>query len=259
MSSSLAGLRTLLAATFAFALLLGLTPVRAADVEPAADRVLRDMGNYLTQGTQFSLQVEELYDAVLELGPIVQMRATAKVAVRRPDRLRVIKRGDSEDQDLWYDGKQFTLLDVRRGQYGTVEVPPTLDSALDHLAEKYGLTFTLSDLVYPDVYNVLIENVRTGLYLGRSSVRGVSAHHLLFVQEDIDWQLWVADAFASVPLKVVINFKKEPGNPRFMAWLFDWDFSPRLADDVFQFAPPSGSESVDFVEMVGRRVRSHEQ
>ncbi len=51
----------------------------------------------------------------------------------------------------------------------------------------------LAELLYSDVYEGLTKNVQAGFYFGMSEVDGVPCHHLVFVQESIDWQVWIED------------------------------------------------------------------
>ena len=125
--------------------------------------------------------------------------------------------------------------------YRTSPVPATIDAALDHAAENLDLVAPLADLVYSDPFKILIANVQRGEYLGIQQVRSRSAHHLRFTQEKIDWQIWVADDWEPVPLKVVISYKAAPGHPQFIAWLSDWNFSPYLPDSLFEFSAPAGA------------------
>lgn len=256
MISHTPALGTALAAIVAITGLGDLPAAMASEVEASADRVLRAMGDYLKQSDQFTFRVEELYDVRLEVGAKLQLRRVADVAVVRPDRLYAHSRGDISEERLWLANGRLTMLDVRRAAYATAEVPASIDGALDRLANHYGLTISLADIVYADPYSIMIENVQKGLYLGKHSVRGQSAHHLLFVQDDIDWQVWVADGFVPVPMKVVLTFKKADGHPRLVAWLTDWEFSSRLPASLFDFAAPSWANEMKFEALLEQRKRS---
>ena len=36
--------------------------------------------------------------------------------------------------------------------------------------------------------------------------------------------------------------KKAPGSPEWMAYLYDWNLSPQLQDNLFVFTPPGGAK-----------------
>jgi len=210
-------------------------------IDPVAARVLRTMGGYLQHAERFRFRVDEVSDRIEDNGARTQYEVYSDVAVHRPNRLRADSRGDAGREAIFYDGHSLTVMDFQTMDYRRSVVPDSIDAALDYAAQKLGLTAPLEDLVYSDPYKVLIENVQQGEYLGVQQVRGQSAHHLRFTQQTIDWQIWVADNWEPVPLKVVISYKSEPGQPQFIAWLSDWNFSPYLPDSLFDFAAPPGA------------------
>ena len=214
-------------------------------VDARVDALLRHMGDYLENASEFSFHTEVNYDRVLDGGQKILYGRRAEIAMRRPNRLHVIVNGDLVNERIWYDGKIFTLMDLSNFEYVKVEVPSTLDQALDFMAIEYGISSPVSDVLYSDVYAVLIENVATGTYVGQSEVRGVPTHHLAFTQASIDWQLWIEDGANPVPRKAVITYKNVPSSPQFTVWLSNWNFSPRLADSLFEFLPPDGAQQVE--------------
>jgi hypothetical protein len=224
-------------------------------IEKTADRLLRQMGEHLAAAPQISFRIEELYDAILESGVKVQYRGTASAAVSRPNRLRVRMRGDGFDRQLWYDGERLSLYDAVGRTFADAPVPPKIDAMLDYVASEFGVTSSLSDLLYSSPYEILIEKVKAGYYLGRHSVRGELAHHLVFVQDNVDWQIWIADSIRPFPLKFVIHFKNEPGHPSYIAWLMDWDVSPELSESLFGFSPPLDATKQSFESILGGATR----
>lgn len=238
------------------ALLLGCLSVAPAsaetsstlrDIDPRVDQILRAMGDYLKTASQFSFQTDVTFDQVLSGGRKLEYGRSATVSVRRPDGLQANVSGDLVNERVWYDGNRFTLLDVDKGVYSTVDVPGSIDAALDHMASVYGVVSPVADVVYSDPYSILVENITSGVYVGRHVVRGVMTHHLAFTQDNIDWQLWVEDGAKPVPRKVVIDYKNVPSNPQYTAWLSNWDFYPRLPDSLFEFVPPNNSRQVEWV------------
>ena len=49
----------------------------------------------------------------------------------------------------------------------------------------------------------------SGLHL----VRGIQCHHLVFIQDDIDWQIWIENSQTPLPRKMVITSKWLAGGP----------------------------------------------
>ena len=214
-------------------------------IDPRVDRLLRNMSDYLKSTPEFSFRTEVNYDQVLDSGQKILYGRRAEVSMRRPDRLHVIVNGDLVNQRIWYDGKTFTLLDLRDLEFIEVSVPPTLDDAMDFMARKYGIASPVSDVLFSDAYAVFTENVISGSYIGPAVVRGVPTHHLAFTQLNIDWQLWIEDGAKPLPRKAVITYKNVTSAPQFVVWLSDWDVEPHLADSLFEFMPPDGAKQIE--------------
>src|SRR6516165_2454128 len=63
-----------------------------------------------------------------------------------------------------------------------------------------------------------------GGYIGINDVNGVDCAHLAFSSRREDLQLWLVRSGKPIPLKLVINYRTEPGSPEYIATLSDWKF-----------------------------------
>lgn len=214
-------------------------------VDQRVDTLLRHMSVYLKSASEFSFSTEVNYDRVLESGQKILYGRRAEVSMRRPDRLHVLVNGDLISERLWYDGKTVVLMDLYDLEYVKFDVPPRIDETLDFMAREYGISSPIADVLYSDPYAILTENILTGTYIGRPVVRGVPTHHLAFTQNNIDWQLWIEDGAQPVPRKAVITYKNVASSPQFTVWLSDWNFTPKLADSLFEFLSPDGAHQVE--------------
>jgi hypothetical protein len=221
--------------------------VRMSRVETHADRLLKEMGDYLKSADAFTFHAESSYDAIDRNGQKIRFGGTTDVTLRRPDRLRSKFIGDERQTQTFYDGKTVTIYNPAINMYAVTDVPPDIDSAIDMIFDKYGVSVPLADIVYADPYNILIENVIEGRWVGRHSIAGVPCNHLAFIQESIDWQIWIEDGPKPVPRQVLITYKDEPGWPQYFARLNSWDLKPEFSDDYFQFQPPAGSDEMEFI------------
>ena len=149
-------------------------------------------------------------------------------------------------QEIYYDGKMITLYGKQVNYYGTIEAPPTIEDAMDHALQSTDLVAPCADLIYRDAYGILTENVRSGRYVGRSSVFGVECHHLAFRGPEVDWQIWIENSKTPLPRKFVITSKWVAGAPQFIGLPTKWDVAPQLKDSLFTFVPPEGTHQIDF-------------
>lgn len=212
------------------------------------DRLLRDMGDYLQAAKEYSFHAEITYDDLLPSGQKLLFAAAHDVAVRRPDRLYSNYQGETGRKRLWYDGKTVTLLDEIHNTYATEKAPANIDATLDYLITELGFTPPLSDLLYGDPSAVLRRNAVFGFDVGPSDVNGVRCRHLAFVEDNIDWQIWIDEGKLRVPRKLAITYKTLPGAPQFIAVLSDWEFSSRLPDSLFAADPPADAIRIDFLK-----------
>lgn len=224
-------------------------PARPPIVDPRADEVLRAMSDHLADAKQFSFRADIDYDQVLPTGQKVQFAAIEDVAVQRPNRAYVEYQGDLGAKRMWYDGKQLTVLDGAEKVYATTPVPGKLDAALAKMEDDHGFSPPLAELLFDDPYTALKENVVFGLYMGLHDVDGKRCHHLAFVNQEVDWQIWVEDGTDAVPCKVVVTYKQLPGSPQFAAVLSDWRTDERLAETIFKPLIPDGVRKIDFVNV----------
>ncbi len=208
------------------------------------DRILREMSGFLTSARSFGFTVHELVDEVEE-GRRIQYANTRSVVVRRPDRIAGEAKGDLLNRAFWYDGKSFTLLDREYNSYFQGPAPDSIDSLLDRIAEQFEVVLPLGEMLSQDIYKTVTERILYAEYVGLHQVRGVDCHHLVFTQEDLDWQLWVEASSTPVPRKLVIAYKQEPGVPQYTAVISSWDFTIETPDELFQVALPEGARKID--------------
>lgn len=245
--------------TLCLAVSFGVLPVGSAwtaqsgahDVDQHADRILREMGDYLRTADEYTFRADITYDEVvddqmIQFGAVVQI-SLQRGAEQRPDRLNVEYNGDEMRRRVVFDGKTVTVHNQSRNVYAITEVPPDVDRALDHLFEVFGSSVPIADLLYSDPYRTLIENAETGYVVGQHPVNDVLCHHLAFAQEAIDWQIWIEVGPRPVPRKLVITYRDEPGSPQYVSELSEWNFAPRLSEHYFTFRPPEGADEMEFL------------
>jgi len=91
-----------------------------------------------------------------------------------------------------------------------------------------------------------VADIKEAAAVGPSLIDGQPADHYAFRQDDIDWQIWIAQGDAPLPLRYVITSKNEPGEPQYMASL-KWDTSAKPDDGVFTFTPTKDDHPISIV------------
>jgi hypothetical protein len=218
-------------------------------IDPQADQALRKMSATLGKARSFSFRSLTTMDEPIATGQLAHFTRHVQVAVCRPNRILAECHEGDDVFTLCYLGTELTVMDKAAKAYASVQVPGRIDQMLDEVAQKYGLTMPLSDLVFSDPYKVLTADAWTGRYVGIHEVDGVKCHHLLFTQEGIDWQIWIDTAKESLPRKFVIDYKAMPLRPQFTAVLSDWNLSAKTGDEQFRPTLPAGAKKVELARL----------
>jgi len=211
--------------------------------------LVKRMGAVLAAAGEFTVTNNFTSDETVSTGEIVQLEGKVEIGLSRPDGLRASISGDFGSKEYFYDGKKMVFADGSSNTYAEAMVSSTIDGAMDEMWQTYGVKISLVDFISSDPYSTLMENVQSGFYAGLHAVNGVPHHHLVFIQEGIDWQIWISDGALPLPGKLIITYKQEDGYPQYTALFSHWDLGPGLNDAVFEFVPPVGATKIVFAEI----------
>ena len=129
----------------------------------------------------------------LDSGQRIDISVAAEVIVQRPNKLRAERLGELVSQEFYYDGKNLTLFNPTEGYYATQSAPKTVEELLDYAREDLGVVIPVSDLVYGNAFDILMQGVTSAFVVGYSRIGGVNCQHLVFHRPDVDFQIWVAE------------------------------------------------------------------
>ena|SRR5208337_2594837 len=221
----------------------------AAPATPQPEKILQQMCDFLKSAQQYSFKAEVTDDQVYTGGKKLQFAFDLEGYVQRPDKVRINAEGDLENKQFFYNGKTITLYDKLENHYAVLDVPATIDEAMEKAGQEYGLRISLVDLAESNTCGLMTKGVKHALYVGEGIVRGIKCHHLAFDKDDIQWQIWIDAGEKPLIRKLLINQKKLPASPQWTAYLTDWNFSPQLADNLFAFTLPQGATKTRFVSL----------
>lgn len=224
----------------------------APQIEAKAEQYLKAMSSCLTGLKTFAFQAEEFFDDVLDDGQKLQYANQRKIVVRRPGHVFAESLGDTANSRFYFDGKTVTVFDRKNKTYATEAISAgTVEAMLDELHARYGIDPPLADFLTAEPYKGLTKYVQTGAYAGLHHVGKTKCHHLAFRQRRLDWQIWIDAGEKPLPRKLVITFKRQIGEPQYVAIMHRWDTNPKVGDETFAFAPPEGVRKVDFLKRHG--------
>jgi hypothetical protein len=222
----------------------------SGDIDSVADSTLRQMCDLLDGSKSFRLTVHATMDGRAESGQLVQFNRASDISITRPDRLYAKTDSNEGKWSVWYQNRSLTVLDRESNEYATEAVPGRIDEMLDYLAENHDLCMPMADLLVGKTYDSLLADVEEGTYLGLHLAGDTKCHHLLFRQENIDWQIWIDSGAKPLPRKMVITYTQQPDQPQYVATMDNWDLAPALPSDTFTFAPPADAKSIALEDLI---------
>ena len=133
--------------------------------------------------------------------------------------------GDQQHRLFFYDGKTFTLFAPRLNFYATVPAPPTIVELIDKLKEKFDIELPLVDMFYWGTPRAAVDEIKSAIDLGPTSIGGVSCEQFAFRQPGIDWQIWIQNGDYPLPRKLVISTLTDEARPQYTS-VYTWNLAP---------------------------------
>ena len=118
-------------ALVAVALACTAPPVRAAEIDPDADAILRQMSDHLAGLKAFSVTTDVSTEVILRNGQKIQLTASGAALFDRERGFSFKRKGRISDLELTFDGRRMTLYLSELNEYRTIEVEGGNDAALD--------------------------------------------------------------------------------------------------------------------------------
>ena len=215
-------------------------------IEPHAEELLKAALTFLAKAPSITFHAEVTKEVPLSSGVKVLHTGTLEMAVRRPDRISYKRDDDEALTTGTYDGALFTLHDVGKKTCASWPVKEKLDGLFANLKENLGFQPPLARFLTENVADEALKNVTTGFSAGRSVIRGVACEQLVFRQQNLDWQVWIATEGDPVIRRMVFTHRNDPTLPQSSVAFLDWDFKAVLSDSVFIFQVPQGLVQCEF-------------
>jgi hypothetical protein len=226
-------------------------PEDRGSIDPFADELITRVASYLTSITRFTVSAEVSSEQLLDSGHKIALSRSVTIRVRRPDRLRADIVTDGGEIRFLYDGETLSMHDLASNSFAVAEVADNIDDMVDQVKGRFDINMPLVDLLVSDVRDNYARNVTSATYVGLHQIAGVRHHHLLLSNDNIDYQLWIADGADPLPRKLVITQVARFGLPQQTVTITNWDFQPQVPDVVFEFNPPADADELEFQDRSG--------
>lgn len=239
--------------------LLGLISAAAGANEPAsaaqaetpsqlqARTLLFEMARFLGEAPKFSVNMRAGFDVVQDNGQKIEFGERRTISLQRPN-LFLSKHRESNGRGdlLLFDGKSITVSDAEAGVYSQVPQPGDIDASVVHFVQDLKMRLPLAPLFMSRLAEELQNRVRSIDYVELSDVLGEPAHHLAARTDSTDFQVWIRDGKQPLPLRVIISYHREEGQPQFWADFSEWNLQPRFGKNAFEFVAPKDARQIVF-------------
>ena len=216
----------------------------APAIDPNALTELRRMSDTMAGAKAFTCRTHVVMEMPTPNGQSLTLFPEGRMALRRPDKLRVRYDGDAPPLDFFYDGSTVTVFAPHARVYSTMKAPATLDAMLPDLRRVTGLRLPGVPLLKEDPSRTLSRDLEGAVVVGDSRVDGVACRHLAFRRPGVNWELWIESGPRALPRRLVATFTDRPGHPRTIIAFSEWNLHPWLTDSLFRFRKPSGSQEI---------------
>lgn len=206
------------------------------------DAMLKEMSKNLSSMQAFAYTADEQRQNPGVGGAKADRRATRQVIVRRPNNLAFTGMGTNGETAGWYDGKQITLVSHRDKVWARGPMPPTLDEALDYLADEYDVQMPTADLLYSSPYDAFMTKDTTGGWVDTQKIGDRTCEHLAYKQPVVDWEIWLTTD-RSLPCQLKVTYKENPGQPTTTVTYHGMQ-TPQITDETFKANVPGDYQRI---------------
>lgn len=202
---------------------------------------LKAMSNRLRDAASFSFTAQIMREEPGTNGQMLDFFKNIRVQVQRPNKMRLQVASDTSDVNLWYDGKNVTLMPASAKIYTTMPADATLDATLTMLKSKMQAHTPLHPFLASDPYSLLSEGLQSANEVGVVNDGNEQFLHLAFTEPDADWQLWLSGPNLILPRRMAIIYKNVEGQPRVTIDFSNWNLNAEIPSDAFVFLKPQGA------------------
>jgi hypothetical protein len=209
---------------------------------PVASAILMDAYRYLGSLDEFSFDAITTNDDIFRGVMLQEFTHRVHVDILRPDKLQIHVSGDIKNKSIYFSNDVFTVINHDLNFYGELQIPKTVDSALDYLFEKYEIKAPLANLLYTDL-DKRISPKENGHYFGTTWVDGKICHYIGFVNDQRELQVWIEKGQTPLIRKFSIIDKSGKFDLR-STTLLRWDIKPNFKKTHFLFNAPKDAEKI---------------
>ena len=218
-------------------------------VDANAMKILERGLNALGRIEKFHLTTQQTLEDVIDDRIRIDYEMSADLTVDRPEKIRVERHGLEMHQILYYDGEVFTLCNPNDKVYASEALKGNIEDMFHMVRDTFGISASAADLIYPNAFELLSQNVKGGKVLGKEMIGDVNCDHLLFVRPSVSYQIWISDTEPYLPHKYVVTDTSTPQLLSYTTLITQWNLAPKLEDSMFRYIPSGDVNQIYFMKM----------
>jgi hypothetical protein len=206
------------------------------ELQPKALDILKAASAKLAAAKTLSFTAVATYESPARTGQPLAYMSLFRVALQRPNRLRVLIPGDGPPSEFYYDGKRVMAYEPQANLVAMASAPPTIDEMLKAAYDVAAIYFPFTDLIVSDPYKDLSDGLKLAFYVGQSHVVGNTTTDIVVIANDtVQAQVWIGTQ-DKLPRMMRATYFDEPGNYRHQVEFSNWKLNERMAPGLFTSA-----------------------
>jgi hypothetical protein len=220
-----------------------------AAVKPVKDPValaeLKKMGDALSAAKTMHFLATTMTPVRGANNQWIHVFSTAKVAMKRPNKLMIETGGDAFPEKIFFDGTTFSASATEKKLYSQAPMTGSIDSEIAQAASKAGEVFAFSDVLIADPLTSWSNGLEGAVYIGESTRGGEKLKHFALTTKDVDWEVWT-DEKTHLPRVVYVKYTGENRTPTILIEFNHWKLDGNVADSDFAFKAPADFKKIEF-------------
>ena len=222
------------------------TPAKKMVLEARAMELLKATSARLAAAKSMAFTAVVSYEYPSQLGPPILYTIRYDVAMRRPDRLRVITPGDGPPSEFYYDGKSIMAFAPKENLAAVADAPQSIDGALKVAYELADIYYPFTDMLVEDPYAALTDGAILAFYIGPSGmIGGTKTEMLAWANPAVFLQIWIG-AEDKLPRRIRAVYSGDPLALRHDMDISNWQIDSEMPADTFASTNAQGAPRIAF-------------
>jgi len=215
--------------------------------------------DFLAAASSYRFEADLSFDVLQRNGQKLEFGETRTATIRRPDRLRIdVRRRGGEQRSLYFDGQHVSVDLPQHDAFVRVEKPGTIDAILDYMSTELQVPIPLDPFLSSHFAADSRDRIETGYFVDVEQFGDRWCEHFAYRMPEVDFELWIEEGDRPLPCRVVIAYKREAGDPQFVAQFRRWDLAAETPDSLFVFEPSESAEHLS-VQVVADAIRDSQE